>query len=72
MMMQSKIGCFYPYQYKPFLERSAMDDFIFDCQTKIIFGKKSLDLIGKECKKYGKKILLHYGSGSIMKSGWAL
>ncbi len=46
-----------------------MDDFIFDCQTKIIFGKKSLELIGKECKKYGKNILLHHGSASIIKSG---
>jgi hypothetical protein len=46
-----------------------MDDFIFNCQTKIIFGKTSQDFIGKECKEYGKNILLHYGSGSIKKSG---
>ena len=46
-----------------------MDNFVFDNYTKIIFGKKTEETVGEEIKKYGSKILLHYGGGSIKKSG---
>ena len=46
-----------------------MDNFEFLSPTKIIFGKNSEDKVGIETKKYGKKVLLHYGGGSIKKSG---
>jgi len=44
-------------------------DFTFQNPTKIYFGKKSLDNLETELKKYGKKVLLAYGGGSIKKNG---
>ena len=46
-----------------------MDNFIFQNPTKIIFGKDAENEVGKEISKYSKKILLHYGGGSIKKTG---
>lgn len=46
-----------------------MKDFVFQCPTKIIFGKNKEDMVGSEVKQYSSKILLHYGGGSIKKSG---
>jgi len=46
-----------------------MDNFTFRNPTKIIFGKGTESTVGMETAKYGKKVLLHYGGGSIMKSG---
>lgn len=46
-----------------------MENFTFQSTTKIIFGKETECQVGTEVKKYSNKILLHYGSGSIKKSG---
>lgn len=47
-----------------------MNNFEFQCATKMIFGKDVHQKIGKEIKKYGAtKILLVYGGNSIKKSG---
>ena len=46
-----------------------MLNFRFLSPTEIIFGKGTEGSAGEECKKYGKKVLLHYGGGSIKKSG---
>lgn len=46
-----------------------MQNFIYSTPTKLIFGKDSISNLPKECKKYGKKILLTYGGGSIKKIG---
>jgi hypothetical protein len=45
-----------------------MENFVFNNTTKIIFGKAAENQVGAELKGY-KKVLLHYGSGSIKKSG---
>ena len=45
-----------------------MENFVFNNTTKIIFGKGVENQVGRELKGY-KKVLLHYGSGSIKKSG---
>lgn len=45
-----------------------MENFTFRNPTKIIFGKSSENQVGKEASEY-KKILLHYGEGSVKKSG---
>ncbi len=45
-----------------------MQDFTFDWKTKIIFGKKSEEKVFDEIKKYSK-ILVHYGSDRIVRSG---
>lgn len=46
-----------------------MQDFIFQSPTKIIFGKSAENQVGDEAKQYCDKILLHYGGGSIKRSG---
>lgn len=44
-----------------------MKNFTFQNETRIIFGKNTEDSVGKEIE--AKRILLHYGGGSIKKSG---
>ena len=47
-----------------------MEQFSFYTPTKVIFGKGVQSQVGAVIKSYGfKKILFHYGSGSIKKSG---
>jgi alcohol dehydrogenase len=46
-----------------------MLNFNYVNKTKIIFGKDTEEAVGKETKAHGKKVLLHYGGGSIKKSG---
>ncbi|MCL2183816.1 MAG: iron-containing alcohol dehydrogenase [Chitinispirillia bacterium] len=46
-----------------------MENFVFQNATKIIFGRNTEDRTGEETAKYAKKVLLHYGGGSIKKSG---
>ena len=46
-----------------------MKDFTFDISTKILFGKDQLKNLAAEIKKYGDKILLVYGQGSVKKTG---
>ncbi|SHE30847.1 hypothetical protein SAMN02745164_00164 [Marinitoga hydrogenitolerans DSM 16785] len=47
-----------------------MKNFVFHNPTKLIFGKETINEIGDEIKKCGiKKVLLHYGGGSIKNNG---
>ena len=46
-----------------------MNNFIYDIPTKVYFGENQLGNLGEELKKYGKKVLLTYGGGSIKKIG---
>ncbi len=46
-----------------------MINFTFQNSTKIIFGKDTESQVGQETRLYGKKVLLHYGGGSIKKYG---
>ena len=46
-----------------------MNDFIFQNGTRIIFGKNTENQVGLETSQFSKKVLLHYGGGSIKKSG---
>ncbi|MCR5113710.1 MAG: iron-containing alcohol dehydrogenase [Acholeplasmatales bacterium] len=47
-----------------------MINFIYNTPTKIFFGKGEEDKIGSIVKEYGfKKIMLHYGKGSVIRSG---
>lgn len=46
-----------------------MKDFIYDIPTKVYFGEDILKNLTKELSKYGKKVLLTYGSFSIKKNG---
>ena len=46
-----------------------MIDFTFQNPTKIYFGRDALSNLGAEVEKYGKRILLVYGGGSIKRTG---
>lgn len=46
-----------------------MENFIFKNPTKIIFGRGTEESVGTEAAVYSKKVLLHFGGGSIKKSG---
>lgn len=46
-----------------------MENFDFRNPTKIVFGRGTEERVGAETAAYSKKILLHYGGGSIKASG---
>ena len=47
-----------------------MNDFSFYSPTEFVFGKGTENSCGKYVKKYGgSKVLIHYGSGYVVKSG---
>ena len=46
-----------------------MIDFIFQNPAKIIFGKNALSHLREEAARYGKRVLLVYGGGSIKRMG---
>jgi alcohol dehydrogenase YqhD (iron-dependent ADH family) len=46
-----------------------MESFVFHNPTKLIFGKDTLPKLKEEVPKYGKKVLLVYGGGSIKRNG---
>lgn len=46
-----------------------MDNFTYQNPTKIIFGRGAQHNAGAECARYANKILLHYGGGSVKKTG---
>ena len=46
-----------------------MQNFRYCSPTEIIFGRETHIAVGEETKKYGKKVLLHYGGGHIKRSG---
>lgn len=46
-----------------------LGNFVYCNPTKLIFGPDSLNSLGAELEKYGKKIMLVYGGGSIKKTG---
>ena len=46
-----------------------MNSFIYNIPTKVYFGENQLNNLGNELKKFGNKVLLTYGGGSIKKIG---
>lgn len=46
-----------------------LGNFSYSNPTKLYFGENALDYLDAELPKYGKKILLTYGGGSIKKNG---
>ncbi|RAP23248.1 hypothetical protein C2W59_02828 [Bacillus pumilus] len=46
-----------------------MENFIYYNPTKLMFGKGQLDELKSELARYGKRVLLVYGGGSIKKNG---
>lgn len=46
-----------------------MNNFIYDIPTKVYFGENQLSNLGPELSRFGKRVLLTYGGGSIKKTG---
>lgn len=47
-----------------------MDNFIYETPTKVYFGKDEEQKIGKIIREFHpKKVLIHYGGGSVRKTG---
>ncbi|MDO5597109.1 MAG: iron-containing alcohol dehydrogenase [Acidaminococcus sp.] len=46
-----------------------MKDFVYDIPTKVYFGKTALTHVGEELSRFGHKVLLVYGGGSIKRTG---
>ena len=46
-----------------------INDFIYNIPTKIYFGCDQLRHLGAELKKYGSRVLMTYGGGSIKRMG---
>lgn len=46
-----------------------MNNFIYDISTKVYFGENQLSNLGPELSRFGKRVLLTYGGGSIKKTG---
>lgn len=46
-----------------------MNSFIYDIPTKVYFGENQLSNLGPELARFGKRVLLTYGGGSIKKTG---
>ena len=46
-----------------------MNSFIYDIPTRVYFGENQLGHLGTELKKFGRRVLLTYGGGSIKRSG---
>lgn len=46
-----------------------MNSFVYDIPVKVYFGENQLCHLGKELSRFGKRVLLTYGGGSIKKTG---
>lgn len=46
-----------------------LGNFVFHNPTKLYFGENSLENLSKELGRYGEKVMLVYGGGSIRKNG---
>jgi alcohol dehydrogenase YqhD (iron-dependent ADH family) len=46
-----------------------MNTFQYHNPTRLIFGKGQVNVLGKEIREFGKRVLLVYGGGSIKRSG---
>ena len=46
-----------------------MLNFNYNIPTKVFFGEGKIEVLAKQIKKYGSRVLLAYGGGSIKKIG---
>jgi alcohol dehydrogenase YqhD (iron-dependent ADH family) len=46
-----------------------MNNFIYNIPTKVYFGENQLSHLSEELKKFGSRVLMTYGGGSIKKMG---
>ena len=46
-----------------------MNNFIYNIPTKVYFGENQLSHLSEELKRFGSRVLMTYGGGSIKKMG---
>ncbi len=46
-----------------------MNNFVYDIPTRVYFGENQITHLGEELSRYGKRVLMTYGGGSIKKTG---
>ena len=46
-----------------------MNNFVYNIPVKVYFGENQLHHLSEELSKYGKRVLLTYGGGSIKRTG---
>ena len=46
-----------------------MNNFVYDIPVKVYFGENQLGHLGEELRKFGKRVLMTYGGGSIKRIG---
>ena len=46
-----------------------MNNFVYDIPVKVYFGENQLHHLGEELRKFGRRVLLTYGGGSIKRIG---
>ena len=46
-----------------------MNNFVYNIPVKVYFGENQLQHLGEELAKFGKRVLLTYGGGSIKRTG---
>lgn len=46
-----------------------MNNFVYDIPVKVYFGENQLNHLSEELAKFGKRVLLTYGGGSIKRTG---
>ena len=46
-----------------------MNSFVYNIPTKVYFGENQLGYLGEELRKFGRRVLLTYGGGSIKRNG---
>lgn len=46
-----------------------MNSFVYDIPVKVYFGENQLGHLGEELSRFGKRVLLTYGGGSIKRTG---
>ena len=49
--------------------KNMINDFIYDSPVRVYFGRDQLKNLGTELKKYGTRVLMTYGGGSIKRMG---
>ena len=46
-----------------------INDFVYNIPVKVYFGRDQLKHLGEELKRYGTRVLMTYGGGSIKRTG---
>jgi alcohol dehydrogenase YqhD (iron-dependent ADH family) len=46
-----------------------INDFVYEIPTKVYFGKNQLHNLGPELSRFGNRVLMTYGGGSVKKTG---